>query len=87
MIAGVTGALMNHSILSADTRGHLKAVATAAVLAVSLMVIAAHLSSRASGGDVQAQWTCWAMRSGTAEPGCRLRVPRPTRVSLATVRR
>jgi hypothetical protein len=80
---------MSHSILAADARSHLKAVATAIVLALSLMVIAGHLYHRASAlhGEAQAQWTCWALRSGTAEPGCRLRASRQTRMSLATHRR
>jgi hypothetical protein len=49
--------LMSHSILAADTKAHLKAVATAITLAVSLVVIAFNLASRPSAlrGEAQAQ--------------------------------
>jgi hypothetical protein len=75
---------MSHSILAADSRSHLKAMTTATVLAISLIVIAGHLYDRtlAQRGEPQPQWACWAQRSGAAEVGCRLRAGRPTRMSL-----
>jgi hypothetical protein len=76
---------MSHSILAADTRSHVKALATAIVLAVSLVVIAGHLYGRPSAlrDEAQAQWACLAPRSAEANLCRSLGGRHQTHMSLA----